>query len=704
MNRTTLTRIAMTTAGIMLAHQVASKAFRDAAFLSAWPATALPGLTLATAALVLALVPVFSRLLARFSPLVVVSAGFAVSAMGHAAEWSVYDAGRVIVVVIYLHLAGVSALLLSGFWSLVAERFDPAGARASYGRIAAAGTFGGVVGSVAAERIATMDRPESVLLLLTALHGLCALGLLLMRRAAVLLPRQPDSDAGVSGLHELLRTPYVRTMASLVVLTTAGSAMLDYLLKSHATASLGTGPGLLRFFAIYYGSVQVLTFLSQTGSGSAIQRLGIGGTIRALPAGVGAASLVGLLFQGWPVIAALRGTESVLRGSLFRSGYELLFVPMDPRDRRRVKTILDVTCDRAGEAAGAGIVQLLLLAGVASISSSLLALVLVLAAASFWFGRRLDPLYLGIVEQQLLRYRDAPQVSMVSEAGWTMLRLPPDSLSVGPVAPPAAVTARPPAPRLDPQLEILADLRSGDARRVTAALARASALERTHVAQIINLLAWDEVLPAARTLLEQLAPAHAGMLTDALLDPATDFAIRRRVPRILGTCPTARSLDGVVNGLEDQRFEVRYHCSRAIDRILAKNRELSVDRTRMIAVVERELSVPPQVWQGYRLLDRPEVEDAAQTSEPAEDASRNLEHVFSLLSTIVAREPLDAAVQGVRSANPGVRGLAIEYLDQVLPPAILARLRTIIAATPSAADAPSRSDAPHPATESSTER
>ena len=109
----------------------------------------------------------------------------------------------------------------------------------------------------------------------------------------------------------------------------------------------------------------------------------------------------------------------------------------------------------------------------------------------------------------------------------------------------------------------------------------------------------------------------------------------------------------------------------------------------MIAVVERELSVPPQVWQGYRLLDRPEVEDAAETVKLAEDASRNLEHVFSLLSTIVAREPLDAAVHGVRSANPGVRGLAIEYLDQVLPPADPgAAARRSIAATPSAGDAP----------------
>jgi hypothetical protein len=704
LNHITLTRIAMTTAGIMLAHQVASKAFRDAAFLTAWPATALPALILVTAALVLALVPIFSRLLTRFSPLAVVSAGFAVSAAGHAVEWSLYDAGRVIVVVIYLHLAGVSALLLSGFWSLVAERFDPAGARASYGRIAAAGTFGGVLGGFAAERIATMAAPEGVLLLLTALHGLCGGGLLLMRRAAVLLPRQPDSDGSVTSLHELSRTPYVRAIAALVVLTTAGSAMLDYLLKSHATAALGTGPGLLRFFAIYYVSVQVLTFLAQAGSGNAIPRLGIGGTIRALPMGVAAAGTVAFLFQLWPVIAALRGIESVLRGSFFRSGYELLFVPMDPNERRRVKTMLDVTCDRTGEAAGAGVVQLLLLAGVASITGSLLTVVLVLAATSFWLGRRLDPLYLGTVEQQLLRYRDAPPVTMVSEAGWTILQLPADSASTKPVVVAPAPTSRAPTPRLDPQLEILADLRSGDAARVTAALARPSTLERVHVAQIITLLAWDEVLPGARTLLEQLAPDHSGMLVDALVDPKTDFAIRRRVPRILGTSPTARSLDGVVNGLDDPRFEVRYHCSRAVDRILVKNPGLSVDRARLIAVVERELSVPPQVWQGYRLLDRPELDDTALTSERPADASRLLEHVFSLLATIVGREPLTAAVQGIDSANPGVQGLAIEYLDQVLPPAVLARLRAMMAATRSASDAPSRSDAPLPATEPSSER
>ena len=123
-----LTTVAMTTAGIMLAHQVASKAFRDAAFLERlaghgpagddaghggagrWRSCRL-----------------FSRLLVRFSPLAVVTAGFAAERRRPRCSNGPSTTGAAwIVVVIYLHLAGVSALLLSGFWSLIAERFDPA--------------------------------------------------------------------------------------------------------------------------------------------------------------------------------------------------------------------------------------------------------------------------------------------------------------------------------------------------------------------------------------------------------------------------------------------------------------------------------------------------------------------------------------------------------------------------------------------------
>jgi ATP:ADP antiporter, AAA family len=686
----TFTRVAMTTAAVMVGHQLAAKAFRDAAFLHAWPATALPLMTIATAALTLAVIPLFTALLARFSPIAVVGGGFALSAAGHAAEWAVFDSGRAIAVIVYLHLAAIGAVLISGFWSIVAERFDPAGARVSYGRIAAAGTAGGIAGSVVAERLATAIAPQAVLVLLATLHGLCAVGVVIMRRAPALLPRQQSE--GRSGAREAFQSPYVRTIAIFVVATSATAAMIDFLLKSNARAAFGSGPGLLRFFAIYYGVVQIATFLAQTASSRAMRRLGVGGAVTALPAGVAAASLAGLMAPGWAVLAALRGGESVLRNSLFRGGYELLFVPMDAATRRRAKAVLDVACDRVGEAAGSALVQLLLLSGVASMTSSLLRAAVVLSVAAVWVGRRFAGLYLTVIEDQLVKHHDAPPVSLVSEAGWTLLHLPSESAS----------SLRDPAPRelhepgrpapLDPQLGVLADLRSNDVTRVTSALGRRSTFERMHVAQAINLLAWDQVLPITREALEALAPLHLGMLVDAMLDPATDFAIRRRVPRILGTVASQRSLDGLLSGLNDSRFEVRYHCGRAITRILARSDELSVDRARMIAIVERELSVAPQLWRGYRLLDRPD--DRSQASLPAEVSSDQLDYIFLLLSTIVAREPLDAAVDGVRSTNPGVRGLALEYLDQVLPPAVLDRLRAMFVATRSGADVPGQSAEP----------
>jgi hypothetical protein len=167
--------------------------------------------------------------------------------------------------------------------------------------------------------------------------------------------------------------------------------------------------------------------------------------------------------------------------------------------------------------------------------------------------------------------------------------------------------------------------------------------------------------------LEQLAPNHLGLLTDALAQPGTDFAVRRRLPRILATVPVRRSLDGLLLGLDDSRFEVRYHSSRAIVRIMTKNPNLSVDPARVIAVVERELLVPPQRWQRYKLLDRQEAEAPADPADGHGNSSTYLQYLTSLLSTIIPPEPLDAAVQGVRSIDPGVRGLAREYLEQVLP-------------------------------------
>jgi hypothetical protein len=664
--------------GTMLAHQIAAKAFRDATFLSAWPAAALPMMTVATAILTGVLARAVARLSDRYPSAVVVAGGLGLSAAGHIVEWWLYSAGRWNAVVIYLHLAGVTALLLSGFWSLTAERFDPAGARRAYGRIGAAGTAGGLAGSIAAERLAVLLAPRSVLLLLAALHLLSVGGVLMMKRIPAMLPAANGRGPRVG---EIFRTPYVRSIAIFVVLTSASSAIVDFLLKANARASFGSGPELLRFFALFYGSVQLLSFLALTQSAAVLRRLRVTGAINVLPGAVVAGGALALLTPGWLALTALRGVDAIVRSSLFRGAYELLFVPMDARTRNRAKAVLDVICDRVGEAAGSGIVQLVLLAGLAATTPLLLTAAMALAAIAFHIGRRFGPLYLGLIERELVKYRGGSRVSLVSEAGWTQLDVPGSS-AVRSAAAPDAGALRRSAPLLDGQLQILADLRSRDPARVTAALTRSPAPDRLQSAQAIELLAWDEVLPAARAALEKAASAQQGMLVDALLDPATDFTIRRRLPRLLGNIPSERSLHGLIDALDDMRFEVRYHSGRAIARLLQNNPQLSIDRSHMIGVIERELSMPPQKWRGYRLLDRPDAEPEPDgTREFPSDTSRFLEYVCLLLSTIVPREPFDAAVRGIRSPSAGVRGLATEYLDQVLPPAVLARMRELFTQT-----------------------
>jgi hypothetical protein len=294
-------------------------------------------------------------------------------------------------------------------------------------------------------------------------------------------------------------------------------------------------------------------------------------------------------------------------------------------------------------------------------------------------ARRLDRLYLGAVEQQLAKHASATPLIVGSETGWTIIDLPPPAPTPAPEKPTKKVIVAA-VRRDDPRVQVLSELRSGDRRRVEQAIGNLTDPDRMHVAQMVQLLAWDDLVGSARLALERVAASHVGLLVDVLLDPATDFAIRRRVPRILGTIASDRVTDGLVRGLDDSRFEVRYQCARALARLLARHDSFTVDRTRIMAIVERELSVPLQVWQGHRLIDQPERDDNSGVGDTL--THRNFEHVFLLLTTVLPREPLQVALRGISSPNAGLRGLALEYLESVLPPEILARLWQLVDVPP----------------------
>jgi MFS family permease len=293
-----LTRQAMICAAIAMAHQVASKATRDALFLGAFPSTDLPRIVIAGAGASLVLGWLFSRLLSRFGPRRVVPAGFVLSAIVQAAAWQLEPTyPRFVAAAMYLHLVAFGAVLLSGFWSMSSELFDARTAKLRFGRIAGAGTAGGITGGIMAERVAAWLPPEYALLMLALLHLAAAVGLVMLRS-------QPEAVKATAPEAEpawvvFQRAPYLWYLAGLVLLGTASAAVLDYLFKVGAAETFGRGANLLRFFAVFYTSAQILTFLTQTFlTRPALEKMGLSRTVATLPIAVGLGGMAALSFEG----------------------------------------------------------------------------------------------------------------------------------------------------------------------------------------------------------------------------------------------------------------------------------------------------------------------------------------------------------------------------------------------------------------------
>lgn len=97
--------------------------------------------------------------------------------------------------------------------------------------------------------------------------------------------------------------------------------------------------------------------------------------------------------------------------------------------------------------------QLVVVAGVVSVRPTLLTITVAISLVAFWLGRRFAPLYLRLVEHELVKHQDTPQFSLVSEAGWTLVPAPVHPPSTP--ALPAIQVASSPVPLRDPVMATL---------------------------------------------------------------------------------------------------------------------------------------------------------------------------------------------------------------------------------------------------------
>lgn len=660
---------------LMIANQVAGKATRDAVFLAQFDVTLLPTLLILGAAVSLGAVVGVARLMSRWGPDQLTPRIFAISGLLLLAQWGI--AARfpgTSAILLYFHIAVFGSILISGFWSLINELFDPRSGKRLISRIATGGTLGGLAGGIAAERVAAGLEVSLMLPLLGAMH--LASGLLLARiggtEEAAAIRSAPKSGSLSSTVDLLKGQPYLRTLARLVLIGTACAAIIDYSFKEQAARTLTEEGQLLRFFAVYYTGISLLTVILQGSlSRFALQRLGVVRTAGFLPFTLLLGGLANLLVPSLVAATAARAGEAVLRNSLYRSAYELLYTPVPPTEKRAVKTIIDVGFERLGDAVGGGLVRLIL-----ALSPFVAAPLLPLAATFLGvFGlitaARLHRGYVETLERSLRTKAVDLDLDQVEDrtTRQTLVQTYAD-LEIPAFQAGVTRTSPAPIPRRDrtpgQRLDVLC---SGDRDRVRNLL-RQDHLDRLLVPQVIRLLAWDEVVLDVIQALRRAAPRITGQLIDALLDPDQDFPVRRRLPRILSAAEPRRAADGLLAGLGDPRFEVRYQCGRALLSILSRNPGIQVPADEVLAAIEREMKVERPVWDSHRLLDQfhGADEDPAYLDELVRNRSnRSLEHVFTLLALMLPRAPLMIAYRALHTNDPGLRGTALEYLDSVLP-------------------------------------
>ena len=674
-------------AGLVTAQFVGGKAARDALFLAQLAVTSLPAMVIATSIFSITLVVVNAKGVTRLSPARFVPWAFSVSALLLMVEWWLTTTWPTLAaILVYLHISGAGPILGSGFWLITSERFDPRTAKKSFGQIAGGGTVGGLLGGLLAERVAVMFGIGAMLPVLAILNLLCAWQ---VKRLAPVTPSALPSrefapeltpEPAWSGVRVLAETPYLRHLALLVLLGTTSAALIDYVFKAEAVKAFGNGEGLLRFFALYYAGTSLVTFALQTSmSRLALERLGLAFTSATPSIALFGGTLGALAAPGLEGAIVARGAESVFRGSLFRSGYELFYTPIPTAEKRAAKSIIDVGFDRIGDAVGGGAIRSILLMAPSLQYHAVLSLTLITSAAAVIVASRLNRGYVQTLERNLRNRALQLDLSEVDDLTTRTIMLntmstalPEYAASLGAAAPAAPEKSATKTPsNLDPDVQDILRLRSRDRDRVLAVIRRKEDLTSTLIPHAIPLLAWDPVADDVIVALRKVAPNHVGALADALLNPYEDFAVRRRIPRVMAICRTQRAVDSLILGLSDIRFEVRFQCGRSLAAIVAKQPDLRIDEERIFDVVQKEVAVGRPVWEGRNLLDRLDEGESTFVDDFIKSrASQSLAHVFTVLSLVLPAEPLQIALRGLYVEDQNLRGTALEYLESVLPPSI----------------------------------
>ena len=367
---------------VMMSHAMLETA-RDALFLEQLPARRLPWAYLAIAVLAVLELRAINKLLEWVTDRRrLLSVSMAAASAITFAFWAWLQNGTPIgVMSFYVWTGLLVTVVLVQLWLLIGDSVTVTQAKRVFAPIAAGGVTGAVIGSFLADTLLRIV-PTSTLILVSATFLLLGALQPLALPASRESPDQPNNQDSIGdqrdGLRALFSSPYLRQLFSLVLIGTIALTGVDFVFKSIVAQEIYI-ENLGSFFARFYLVINIISLgIQLLVSSRILQAIGVHRAISLLPVLL-LATVLGVAFM--PILATallMKGVDGSLRHSLYRTGQEVLYLPLTNRVRSRSKTLIDAFGNRGGQAIASILILLSLSIGASIVQICMFVFVLCL--------------------------------------------------------------------------------------------------------------------------------------------------------------------------------------------------------------------------------------------------------------------------------------------------------------------------------------
>jgi len=331
---------------------ILGRTVRDTLFLSRYPIKYLPwmfvlyGVASALTALV------YGRYADRVPRQRMILAWVALGISTYLATWGLVRSGAEwIYPAFYVWTDVVANLFIVQFWTLANDLFDARSAKRLFGTIGAARVLGVVVMGVVTSAIVRVIGTTQLLFLLVGLMaGIAGCATLLTRetradpgeRGGAPPPRRggaPPPRRG--GAPAVLRDPYVRALAVMILLIFVALTIGDYQFKRIARATFREDD-LARFFSLFYAGVGTIAFVFQlVVTPRLLRRYGVEAGMAVMPSVFGAAAAALLFVPKLAVVTVQKFADNGFQYGVHETTFQALYVPFAPQVKARTRAFLD---------------------------------------------------------------------------------------------------------------------------------------------------------------------------------------------------------------------------------------------------------------------------------------------------------------------------------------------------------------------------